>query len=56
VVKGKFYDAKVAFSVDQAMQHFNKISGQWGLPILIQEFVRMEVRSMFAEPEMAKAI
>ena len=39
VVKGKFYDAKVAYTADQAMQHFNKISAQWGLPILIQEFV-----------------
>lgn len=40
VVKGKFYDAKIAYTSDQAMQHFNKISAQWGLPVLIQEFVR----------------
>ncbi len=40
VVKGKFYDAKVAYNNEQAAQHFNKISAQWGLPILIQEFVR----------------
>ncbi|MDB5225937.1 MAG: biotin carboxylase [Bacteroidota bacterium] len=39
VVKGKFYDAKIAYTTDQAMQHFNKISTQWGLPVLIQEFV-----------------
>lgn len=39
VVKGKFYDAKVAYTTDQAMQHFNKISAQWGLPVLLQEFV-----------------
>ena len=39
VVKGKFYDAKIAYNLDQANQHFNKISAQWGLPILIQEFV-----------------
>ena len=39
VVKGQFYDAKVAYTADQAMQHFNKISAQWGLPILIQEFI-----------------
>ena len=40
VVKGKFYDAKIAYNMEQASQHFNKISAQWGLPILIQEFVR----------------
>ena len=39
VVKGKFYDAKIAYTSDQAMQHFNKISAQWGLPVLVQEFV-----------------
>lgn len=40
VIKGKFYDAKIAYSADQATQHFNKISAEWGLPILVQEFVR----------------
>jgi len=39
VVKGKFYDAKVAYTAEQAVQHFNKISAQWGLPILIQEYI-----------------
>lgn len=39
VIKGKFYDAKIAYNLDQAAQFFNKISAQWGLPILIQEFV-----------------
>lgn len=40
VVKGKFYDAKVAYTVDQAIQYFHKIAAQWGLPVLIQKFVR----------------
>ncbi len=39
VVKGKFYDAKIAYNIEQASQHFHKISAQWGLPILIQEFI-----------------
>jgi len=39
VIKGKFYDAKIAYTVDQSVQHFNKISAQWGLPVIIQEFV-----------------
>lgn len=38
VVKGKFYDAAVAYSPDQAMAHFNKISSKWGLPIIIQQY------------------
>lgn len=38
VVKGKFYDASVAYSPDQAMGYFNKISGKWGLPIIIQQY------------------
>lgn len=39
VVKGQFYDAKIAYTNDQAIQHFNKINAQWGLPVIIQEFV-----------------
>ncbi|MBC7382492.1 MAG: ATP-grasp domain-containing protein [Bacteroidia bacterium] len=39
VVKGKFYDATVAYSVDQAISAFHKITSKWGLPIIIQEFV-----------------
>lgn len=39
VVKGKFYDARIAYNNEQATQHFNKISTQWGLPVLLQEFV-----------------
>jgi len=39
LVKGKFYDAQVAYNLDQVRTHFNKISAKWGLPIIIQEFV-----------------
>ena len=39
VIKGKFYDAKIAYTTDQAVQHFNKISAEWGLPIIIQKFI-----------------
>ena len=38
VVKGKFYDASIAYSPDLAMAYFNKISGKWGLPIIIQQY------------------
>ena len=39
VVKGKFYDAYIAYNQGQAHTYFNKISAKWGLPIIIQEFV-----------------
>lgn len=39
VVKGKYYDASVAYTPEQAVTYFNKISTKWGLPIIIQEFV-----------------
>lgn len=40
MVKGKFYDAYIAYNEEQATMHFNKISSKWGLPIIIQEFVK----------------
>ena len=39
IVKGKFYDASVAYSIEQVKNSFNKISAKWGLPIIIQEFI-----------------
>jgi len=39
VVKGKFYDAKIAYNLAQAVQYFHKINAQWGLPVIVQQFV-----------------
>jgi carbamoyl-phosphate synthase large subunit len=39
LVKGKFYDASIAYSIEQVKSYFNKISAKWGLPIIIQEFI-----------------
>ena len=39
VVKGKFYDAVICNSIDQAEKAFYKIQAKWGLPIIIQEFI-----------------
>ena len=39
VIKGKFYDAKIAYTNEQAVQFYNKISAEWGLPVIIQEFI-----------------
>lgn len=39
VVKGKYYDAVVAYTLEQAQKAFYKISAKWGLPIIIQQFI-----------------
>ena len=39
VVKGKYYDASIAATPEQAINYFHKISAKWGLPIILQEFV-----------------
>ena len=40
MVKGKFYDAHVAYNEEQIKSNFNKISAKWGLPVILQEFVK----------------
>jgi carbamoyl-phosphate synthase large subunit len=39
VMKGNMYDAKIAYSLDQAIAQFSQISHQWGLPVILQEFI-----------------
>ena len=39
VVKGKFYDAIVANTLEQAQKAFYEIQAKWGLPIIVQEFI-----------------
>ena len=40
LVKGKFYDAYIAQNSEQVMIYFNKINAKWGLPVIIQEYIR----------------
>ena len=40
LVKGKFYDAYIAYNDEQVANHFNKISAKWGVPVIIQQFIR----------------
>ncbi len=40
MVKGKFYDAYLAYNEEQVRMHYNKISAKWGLPVIIQEFIK----------------
>ncbi len=39
-VKGKFYEAFAAKNFHQAQSFFYKISAKWGLPIIIQEYIK----------------
>ncbi len=39
VVKGKFYDAAICNTVEQAEKAFYKLQAKWGLPVIIQEFI-----------------
>lgn len=40
LVKGKFYDAYVAYNASQIQNYFNKLSAQWGLPVIVQEYIK----------------
>jgi carbamoyl-phosphate synthase large subunit len=40
VVKGKFYDAIIANTMEQTEKAFYKIQAKWGLPIIVQEFIK----------------
>ncbi len=40
LVKGKYYDAYVAFNLQQAQEYFYKISPKWGLPVILQKFAK----------------
>ncbi len=39
VVKGKFYDAIIAYTLEQAQKAFYKLSAKWGFPIIVQQFI-----------------
>ena len=40
VVKGKFYDAYIAYNKEQVSMYYNRLSAKWGLPVIIQEFIK----------------
>ncbi len=40
MVKGKFYDAYIAYNPEQVRIHYNRISSKWGFPVIIQEFIK----------------
>ena len=40
MIKGNLYDAAIAYTEEQAIYQFYKISQKWGLPVILQEFVK----------------
>jgi carbamoyl-phosphate synthase large subunit len=42
IVKGTFYEAYTAYSVEEAVIHFHKIRSKWGLPIIVQDLLHGE--------------
>ena len=40
MIKGKYYDAYPSYSVEQAVNFFSKLSAKWGLPVIVQEFIK----------------
>lgn len=39
LVKGKYYDAHIAYNKDQIVSCFNKVNAKWGSPVVLQEFI-----------------
>jgi len=39
VVKGKFYEAEIAHTIEHAQKAFHKLNAKWGLPIIVQQFI-----------------
>ncbi|MEI6047450.1 MAG: ATP-grasp domain-containing protein [Bacteroidota bacterium] len=40
MIKGKYYDAYAANSMEQAVKHFSNMSAKWGFPVIVQEFIK----------------
>ena len=54
MVKGQFYEAYIAYGPADVQARFQQIAGKWGVPVILQEFVR--AKSTTSSPwEMAKA-
>jgi carbamoyl-phosphate synthase large subunit len=39
VVKGKYYDAQICNTIEEAEKAFYKLQAKWGLPVIIQKFI-----------------
>ncbi|MDX1959950.1 MAG: ATP-grasp domain-containing protein [Leptospiraceae bacterium] len=42
LVKGIFYEAYLAYSLEEAIGFFYRLASKWGIPIILQEFIKGE--------------
>jgi carbamoyl-phosphate synthase large subunit len=42
MVKGLYYEAYLAHTVDEAAQYVHKVAARWGYPVLVQEYIEGE--------------
>jgi carbamoyl-phosphate synthase large subunit len=40
MIKGKYYDAYAAYSLEQAVSYFSNLSAKWGFPVIVQEHIK----------------
>jgi len=40
VIKGKFYEAYVVYTMDQALKSFNQLNASWGGPVIAQQYIK----------------
>ncbi|MCH2043449.1 MAG: ATP-grasp domain-containing protein [Saprospiraceae bacterium] len=40
MIKGKFYEAFVAYSLEQARAYYYKLTAKWGTPIILQQYIK----------------
>jgi carbamoyl-phosphate synthase large subunit len=48
VVKGIFYGAKIVLNSEEAAKAFRNIASKWGLPVLVQQFIKGEEYNLAA--------
>ncbi len=48
VIKGIFYGAWIANNIEESLAAFHKIKAQWGLPVVVQEFLAGEEYDILA--------
>lgn len=40
VIKGKFYEAYVVYTIDQALKAFQQLNAAWGVPVIAQQYIK----------------
>ena len=40
VIKGKFYEAYVVYTMDQALKAFHQLYAAWGVPVIAQQYIK----------------